>query len=253
MEKFITSRENKIIKQVISLNKKSNRLKLSLFLAEGKRICEEALLWARDDISYFLLSHSFYKKNPELTSGFDTYIVPDDLFAKICDTETPQGILCCIKIKNSNETVGFSPNVLILDGVSEPGNMGTILRTAEAMGFNDIFLVKGSADIYNPKVIRSTMGAVFRLDFHFEDSYEFINKLKENGYKIISTALKNSISLEETPVFEKNAIVIGNEGNGISENILNVSDILTKIDMAGNAESLNAAIAAGIVMYKFSK
>lgn len=253
MIKYITSRENKITKQIISLQKKSSRSKLSLFVAEGKRICDEAILWAKDSISYLALSQAFSEKNPDYAGKYDTYIFPDDLFAKLCDTETPQGILAVIKIPDKDTVLPLSRNTLILDGVSEPGNMGTILRTADAMGFCDIFITKGSADIYNPKVIRSTMGAVFRLNFHFEESYDFVETLRKNGYKIISTALKNSVSLEDTPVFPKNAIVIGNEASGVSNEVLEVSDIITKIDMVGNAESLNASVAAGIVMYKFSK
>ena len=251
MIKYISSRENKIVKQTISLQKKSSRQKLSLFVAEGKRISQEALLWAKDSISYFLISESFNAKNPDFTDGFETYMLPDDLFSKVCETENPQGILCVIKFLSASSSL--SSNVLILDEVSEPGNMGTILRTADAMGFKSIFITKGSADIYNSKVIRSTMGSIFRLNFHFEEDYAFINKLKEKEYKILSAALKNSVSLEETPVFSKNAIVIGNEANGISREILSMSDIITKIDMIGNAESLNAGVAAGIIMYKYSK
>ncbi len=252
MIKYISSRDNKIVKQTILLQKKNYRAKLSLFIAEGKRICDEALLWAKESISYFVISETFNKKNPGYTTEFETYILPDDLFEKICETETPQGVLCVVKIFNNNSST-LSDNVLILDGVSEPGNMGTILRTADAMGFNDVFITKGSADIYNSKVIRSTMGAIFRLNFHCEENLEFINTLNEKEYKIISAALKNAISLEDTTAFPKNAIVIGNEANGISREILDASDIITKIDMAGSAESLNAAVAAGIIMYKYSK
>ena len=121
------------------------------------------------------------------------------------------------------------------------------------MGFSDVYILKGSADVYNPKVIRSTMGAIFRLNFHFEENYDFVETLKTKGYKIITTALKNSVSLTEVAEYSKTAIVIGNEANGVSDEIMAISDIITKIEMAGNAESLNAAVAAGIVMYKFSK
>ena len=253
MEKFISSRDNKIIKLLISLQKKSGRVKHSLYIAEGKRLCNEAFIWAKDKIDFIVVSDSFYKENNVDLNDTDIYILPDDLFSKVSDTETPQGILCVLKYNLTPSSLSGSDNILILDGVSEPGNMGTILRTAEAMGFFDIYITKGSADIYSPKVIRSTMGAIFRLNFHFADNYNFIDTLKKAGYKIITTALHNSINLDETTVYSKNAIVIGNEANGVSSTIMEKSDIITRIEMAGNAESLNAAIAAGIVMYKFSK
>lgn len=253
MEKFISSRDNKIVKQLISLQKKSGRTKASLYIAEGKRICNEALQWAKDSILFFVASDTFYNENKSYFSGLESYILPDDLFNKVCDTETPQGILCVLKPGISASSSPVSDNILILDGVSEPGNMGTILRTADAMGFSDVYILKGSADVYNPKVIRSTMGAIFRLNFHFEENYDFVETLKAKGYKIITTALKNSVSLTEVAEYSKTAIVIGNEANGVSDEIMAISDIITKIEMAGNAESLNAAVAAGIVMYKFSK
>ncbi len=253
MVKFISSRDNKIIKLLVSLQKKSGRMKHSLFIAEGKRLCNEAFIWAKDKIEFIVVSDTFYKENNADLNGTDIYILPDDLFLKISDTETPQGIICVLRYDLVTFSSSVSDNVLILDGVSEPGNMGTILRTAEAMGFSDIYITKGSADIYSPKVIRSTMGAVFRLNFHFEDNYDFVDDLKEKGYKIITTALRDSIDLEETSVYSKNAIVIGNEANGVCDEVMEKSDIITRIEMAGNAESLNAAVAAGIVMYKFSK
>lgn len=252
MEKYITSRDNKIVKELVSLKKRIGRQKHSLYVVEGKRICDEAVKWAKDDILYFVYSDSFYKENKIISENTVSYILPDELFCKVTDTETPQGILCVMKLKKTYSAFPKSDNILILDGVSEPGNMGTILRTAEAMGFFDVYITKGSADIYNSKVIRSTMGAVFRLNFHFEATLNFIDSLKTMGYKVITTALKNSTPLRETPVHQKNAVVIGNEAVGVSDEIIEKSDIITKIEMCGNAESLNAAIAAGIVMYNFS-
>ncbi len=253
MLKTITSRENKIIKLVASLDKNRGRAKSGLFIAEGKRLCDDALKWTPQSIEFFLVSHSFDEKNPDYTDGFEAYEVPDSLFALVCGTETPQGILATVKIPREQNSYVKSPNILILDGVSEPGNMGTILRTAEAMGFNDIFITKGSADIYSPKVVRSTMGAIFRLRFHFESNLGFISDLKNKGYQIISTALLNSVPLPQLEQGEKNAVVIGNEANGVSKEILDISDTIVKIPMSGNAESLNASVAAGIVMYELSE
>lgn len=252
MQKTITSRDNKIIKLLISLQKRSARQKHSLFVAEGKRLCEEALKWYKDGISFFAVSESFFKKSPDFCGDFETIIIPDALFCTVCKTETPQGVLSVLKIPSTDKPLK-SNKALILDGVSEPGNMGTILRTAEAMGFYDIFITKGSADIFSPKVVRSTMGAVFRLSFHFEDSLGFISDLKNKNYKIISAALRNSVPLNKVSAPQKCAVVIGNEAVGISSEVLKASDIIAKIEMSGNAESLNAAIAAGIIMYSLSQ
>lgn len=253
MIKRITSRENKIIKLTASLQKRNGRQKHGLFIAEGRRLTDEALRWGSRNISFLLISDSFAEKNPDYAAGFEMYQVSDSLFSHISGTETPQGVLAIMKISVSGESDILSDNLLILDGVSEPGNMGTILRTAEAMGFKDVFILKGSADIYSPKVVRSTMGSIFRLNFHFEDNAEFIKDLKQKGYKIISAALSDSVSVEKVPKFPKNAIVIGNEAAGISDEVLGVSDFIAKIDMVGDTESLNASVAAGIMMYKFSQ
>lgn len=252
MIKQITSKENKTIKLLLSLQKRSGRLKSGMFLAEGKRIVREAIEWCKGSISFLVASESFCEKNPGFDCGLDLYVLSDSLFHYISSTETPQGILAVINIPSSSDFADLSDNVLIIDGVSEPGNMGTILRTAEAMAFNDIFILKGSVDIYSPKVVRSTMGAIFRLHFHFEENCEFIAMLKERKYRIVSAALRDSVSLEAVEVSGKNAIIIGNEAVGISDAALKLSDVTAKIDMPGNAESLNAAIAAGIMMYKFS-
>ncbi len=252
MIKPITSRDNKIIKLAISLQKNRGRIKNGLFAVEGKRICSEVIKWNPQAIEFFIVSDTFCNKNHDYTKGFVTYQIPDSLFPSICETQTPQGIFAAVKIPSDKQTAPKSNNILILDGVSEPGNMGTILRTAEAMGFYDVFIIKGSADIYSPKVVRSTMGAIFRLNFHFEDNVDFVSDLKSKGYEIISTALSDSVYLNEFIPKSKNAVVIGNEASGVSREILDISDAIVKIPMPGNAESLNASVAAGIVMYELS-
>lgn len=252
----ITSKDNKIIKSVRSLSKKSNREKMGCFIVEGKRIVEEAIRDIPEKIGYVIISHSFKDKNTDTynslnRSGLNVYLVPDYIFDSISDTETPQGILAVSDFCDNKINKG--ERLLILDGISEPGNMGTIIRTAEAMGFNDIILCGNTVDIYSPKVVRSTMGSLFRLNFKTENNYDFINQLKSDGYKIYATALTSSLSLEEVEPADKSAIVIGNEAHGVSEDILSSSDINIRIDMEGQIESLNAAVAAAITMYKFKK
>lgn len=273
MIKEIKSSDNKLIKLVASLKKKNKRDKSGLFIAEGLRLCSESLALS-SRLKYIIVSDSFFEKMPDFGNenfsssensgkterdfnkypkeGREIYKIPDALFAKISDTETPQGVMSVIEIDHPSNTV-LSNNVLILDGVSEPGNMGTILRTADAMGFSDVFITKGSADCFSPKTVRSTMGSIFRLNLHNTDGTNFLDKLKDDGYFIVSAALSNSVPLNEVSPKTKNAIVIGNEAKGISKEFLSLSHKCARIEMKGNAESLNAAVAAGIMMYKFSQ
>lgn len=252
----ITSKDNKIVKMVRGLSKKSNREKAGCFVVEGKRIVEEAIRDIPDKISVIIISHSFKDKNTDIYNNLNrgehnVYLVPDYIFDSVSDTESPQGILAVVEFME--EKKGDWDRLLILDGISEPGNMGTIIRTAEAMGFKGIILCGNSVDIYSPKVVRSTMGSLFRLNFRHEKSYDFIKDLKLKGYRIYATTLSSSVSLEEIESWDKSAIVIGNEAHGVSEEIISASDINVRIDMEGQVESLNASVAAAIIMYKFKK
>ena len=140
--------------------------------------------------------------------------------------------------------------VLILDGVSEPGNMGTIIRTAEAAGIDLICLTRGCVDVYNSKVVRAAMGSLFRMKFAECDA-GMAETMRARGFTLVATALYNSVPLESAQITGKRAIIIGSEAEGVSEEFLSLADIAVKIDMCGKVESLNAAVAAGIVMYKF--
>jgi len=259
MLKEIFSKDNQQVKTVRALQSRSGRKKHRLYFVEGNRITEEAVTCISSKIQFIIMNTTFKNEYPkkanEYSDKFDCYIIPDTLFKEISDTETPQGVLAVIK-NTPTPVSDFSfndNNIIILDSVRDPGNIGTIIRTAEAMGFNSIFLSKGCTDIYSPKVLRSTMGSFFRTNIYENITLEDINLLKEKNYKIISTALQNdSVFLEDAPHFEKSAIVIGNEADGISKEMLEISDLITKIPMKGKTESLNAAIAAAIVMYHFS-
>ena len=145
----------------------------------------------------------------------------------------------------------LSSNLVILDGVSDPGNLGTILRISDAAGFNDIILTKGSADCYNEKVVRSSMGSIFNLNILYMEKDELLIYLKEHNYKIYTTALdKTSIQYTDMILSEKNAFIFGNEGNGVSELFLKNCDNKIIIPIYGTAESLNVAMASGIILYK---
>ncbi len=252
----LTSRENKFLKLVRSLQSKKGRTSSGLYFAEGRRIAEEALVYAKGQIEAVLVSDSFYEKNRDEvkkidSSGIQVYTVPEKLFHECCDTETPQGIGVVLKIEQYEIDKASAGFLLVLDGVSEPGNLGTIVRTAEAAGVDGILLMKGCADLYNPKVIRSTMGSVFRVPCIFGADVSELNEWKESGFVITSTALYQSVPLSEATKAEKQILVIGSEATGVSEEVLAISDQCVRIPMEGKVESLNAAVAAGIAMYAF--
>lgn len=259
MAEFIESPNNKKFKLFKSLSLKKNRDKSGLYTAEGKRVVSEALEYARDRVEFIVVSSLFAKENKILVKSIDdmgipVYTVKDNLFNQASNTVTPQGIAAVMKMCEATQTdVSSMSRALILDGVSEPGNLGTIIRTAEAAGIDMVYMLKGCVDIYNPKVVRSTMGSLFRVPFVCDCKAEVVSELKENGFKIAASSLGESIDVYEfANALEKNskrAVVIGNEAFGVSQEVLNLADVRVHIPMQGQVESLNAAVAAGILMY----
>lgn len=253
----ITSRDNKILKLARSLKNKKARLENGLYFVEGKRMCQEALDFLADSIYAVLISENFAEKNQAFIkkldeSGKPIYTMRENLFEEVCDTETPQGIGVIAKMSQKELEIEDCSFLLALDGVSEPGNLGTIIRTAEAAGVDGIILFKGCADLYNPKVVRSTMGSLFRMPCQTGVSPDFLAECKKKGYFITATALKNSISIRDAEKKKKQIIIIGSEANGVSDEVLSYADQSVFIPMAGNVESLNASVAAGIAMYIFN-
>lgn len=252
---FIESQDNKTLKLIRSLQRKKGRLENGLYFAEGLRITQEALMYAEDYIKFVILSDEYAKKNNDFVDSIDksgktVYAVKERLFTDVCNTETPQGIGVVLKIPENIEfDLKRMKFVLILDGVSEPGNLGTIIRTAEATGIDGVYLMKGCADLYNPKVVRSTMGSLFRMKLLSGVDLTCLEDLKNNGFSIYATALNDSVSISETEKSEKTAVVIGSEAFGVSQEVLELADKKVRIDMEGRVESLNAAVAAGISMY----
>jgi TrmH family RNA methyltransferase len=175
--------------------------------------------------------------------------VSENIFKTLTDVSNPQGILAVIE-KNKSKAIDFSQDLfLILDNIQDPGNMGTILRTADSVALTQIIVSKSNADCYNPKVVRSTMGAIFRVNvIEVEDLKNIIKELQKHKIKVLATSLNTEHSIYDVD-YKKSAIVIGNEGNGVSEEILKLADNLIKIPMRGKTESLNAAVATGIILY----
>ena len=269
---IIKSPNNFIIKYIKSLRSKKQREKNEEFIVEGLRFSKEALKFvgkivdnAYYEISRVIVSESFFVEQNGFGLGDDEYlyekfIIEDKLFKDISDTENPQGIMITIKIKNvelSMVDVSYMKQLLLLDSLQDPGNMGTVIRTADAFGFDGILLTDGCVDIYNPKVLRATMGSVFHIPI-FKLKKEYIKELEElksGGYRFIVAHLKGESCSEEVlkREFERCVLVIGNEANGVSNEVSSLADWLIKISMQGEAESLNASVAAGILMYELSK
>lgn len=198
------------------------------------------------------VSESFIKKNP-LSDIEKLYIVKDELFKKLSDVKNPQGILAVVKrLKYSFDDISKGGLIILSEALQDPGNLGTIIRTGEAAGIAGVIMDADTAEIYSPKVVRSTMGSIFRVPFlRVYSAAEAILKLKNLGYNIYAANLGGSCSIEDLE-FEKNAVlIIGNEGNGISKELSDLADFAVRIPMEGRVESLNAAVSASVLMYGY--
>lgn len=254
----IISSQNPLIKEIKGLNRKKNRWKNRLFIIEGIKIIEEAII-NEIRIKNILFSDGFLESEEgnifyERVKNWDNVNkISESLFKSISDTENPQGIMaiCEFNIRSLLDIDYLkNPSILFLDAVQDPGNMGTIIRTADAFKIDGIILGEGCVDPYNLKVVRSTMGSIFRVPLYISsDSIKTIVELKNKGFDILAT------SLDGRPIFDsdfngKFIYVIGNEANGVDPRILDMADRCIKIPMPGNAESLNAGVAASIIMYE---
>ena len=241
----ITSSENKIIKLVKHLAKKSERERNGLFVAEGARIVKDAL---NDGHIEFIVATS-----PCDDFAGDQYIVSEQFFGKLSDTKTPQGIMAVCRMPQWDAEVLKSARlVLVCENTSDPGNLGTMLRTAEAAGADAVILAGNNVDLYNPKTVRSTMGSVFRVPVFTGD--EYIDILKSLGFTLAVTCLDGAKSLyDEAASGNKIALAIGNEAHGITKALMEKADLRIKIPMSGKVESLNAAIAASVCLYEYRR
>lgn len=254
MIRHIESKDNKYVKLVKSLSQRKYREKHGLFAAEGKRIAGEAMEYASSDIEFIMLSESFADKNPDFArDDVLTLAVADSIFKTVCDTENSQGALAVVKISSPIAEYANSHFALVLDGVSEPGNMGAVIRTAEAMGVDIIYTIGGCVDVYNPKTVRATMGSIFRVPIISKDSAALFDELKTNGFAICASSLAADKNIADVPQCGSLALVIGSEARGISPETEAKADILFKIPMRGKTESLNASVAAGIAMYELGR
>jgi TrmH family RNA methyltransferase len=251
---IITSKDNEIVKHIRKLRDKKYRDESGEFIIEGVKIIEEAVS-ENAKIKMVVVCEDGLKSEPikkevlyKIAKEKVIY-VNDKVFKLLTDVTTPQGILAVVEKPNKNE-IDFSKELyLILDNIQDPGNMGTILRTADSVALTQIVVPKGNADCFNPKVVRSTMGAIFRINvIEVNDLVKTTKEFKKHKIQVLATDVSTNYSIYDVN-YNRSAIVIGNEGNGVSKEILDLADKRIKIPMLGKTESLNASVATGIVLY----
>jgi len=255
----ISSKDNRIVKEAASLLEKKYRDELNLFLLEGPNIVKEAMEEGGRVRFIFTLAGSYSEEIEEIVSKAEdknlaVYELSSEAFAKVTQTNTPQSIVAVMEKRQMEEDEFFkavgNKNVVVLDRLQDPGNVGTIIRTAEAMGFGGLVVIKGSADVYQPKVVRSAAGSLLRFPIYFaENSSDVVSLFERHKLRLYATAMNAKTSIFDADLKNSAGIVIGNEGNGVSKELLTSADTLS-IPMEGKTESMNAAISAAMIMYE---
>ncbi|MEN1968276.1 RNA methyltransferase [Lentibacillus sp. N15] len=241
---MITSIHNDKVKQWNKLRKKKSRVETHAFLVEGFHLIEEAC--ASDwELAELIIQDGITV--PDVAKGYPYSLVSSAVMNHISSTKTPQGIAAVVKMKEHE--AGIFEKLLLVDSLQDPGNLGTMIRTADAAGFDAVILGNNTVDVYNEKVIRSTQGSIFHMPIFQADLMTKIPDLQEEGFTVWASALSKATVYTELTPSNKIALIVGNEGAGISEDVLQLADFRVTIPIYGKAESLNASIAAGIFMY----
>ena len=262
----ISSKNNEFVKHIKKLKDKKYRDLNNEFIIEGIKIIEEAInenakikqIIICDDCEK---TSSIPKELMYEIAKYECVYVTNQIFETLTDVKNPQGIMAIVEknmiasqLKKEDEiqSIDYTQDIIVaLDDIQDPGNLGTILRTVDSIGINQILVSKGTADSYNPKVVRSTMGAIFRVKIiECENLKEVLQNLKKQKYNVVVTSLKTKNSIYDVD-YNKKIIVIGNEANGVSEEIQKIADEKVKIPMLGKTESLNASVATGIILYEY--
>lgn len=254
---MITSSSNQQMKNITMLMKKAKaRKEQGLFVVEGKKMCKEApAKWLRK----IYVSESFLKEQDAdaILAGKDYEVVSDSVFKSISDTQTPQGILCLVQMpiyQLSDMMDQDNTHLLVLESIQDPGNLGTMVRTGEGAGITGVIMNQTTVDLFNPKTIRSTMGSIYRVPFFITDDLKTtVDELRGNGICVYAAHLKGKMQYDEPSYCKGTAFLIGNEGNGLSDEIADLADTYIKIPMQGEVESLNAAVSAALLMYETNR
>lgn len=246
--KLIQSPQNQAYKDWRKLLRRKGREKAGLYLIEGPHLVIEALKES-DTVSAVIFDEGFEPQAAFSELACPTYQLTRKLFGELSATETPQGVMAVCKIKQNMPAIDAKRFVLV-DSVQDPGNLGTIIRTADAAGIDAVYLGSGTVDLFNHKVLRSAQGSHFHLPVIQANLPEVISELKSKGIPVVGTSLDGTLlgdrSSNQTDTF---ALLVGNEGEGVSRDLLSLTDTNVKIPIYGQAESLNVAVAAGILMY----
>ena len=253
----ITSKDNELIKHIRKLKDKKYRDESNEYVVEGVKLVEEAvkenakikqIIVCEDTTrTYEIPTHIMLE-----IAKYECISVSDKIFNIITQVTSPQGLMAIIEKNAQNAKIDYTQDIIVvLDDVQDPGNLGTILRTVDSIGLNQIIVSKGTADAFNSKVVRSTMGAIFRIKIiEVENLAQVIKEMRKHHFKLMVTSLQTKNSIYDID-FNKKIIVIGNEANGVSKEIQDMADEKAKIPMLGRTESLNASVAAGVVMYEY--
>lgn len=256
---MISSLNNQQVKNIKMLQKRGKvRKKQNAFVIEGMKMFEESRLEGNLIKSYF--SEEFYnvkwKEDETYFNDLSYEVIKDSIFNELASTQTPQGVLAVVeKPKYDINKIIKDPasSLLLLENIQDPGNLGTMVRTAEGAGFTGIILSKDCVDMLNPKVVRSTMGSIYRVPFVYVDDFEgALKDIKNNNIPIYGAYLEGAIDYDKLEYSAKCGVLIGNESKGLKESTAGIVDHLIKIPMKGQVESLNAAIAAAIIMFEIS-
>ncbi|SCW74860.1 RNA methyltransferase, TrmH family [Lachnospiraceae bacterium C10] len=268
---MITSRDNPRVKHVKKLNRKAkSRRQEKLFVAEGERIISEtpfSLLRELYVCDTYQKQEAVNRAHSRMQEKLGAVmemakekgileVVTEDVFAEMSDTEHPQGVLAVIEQPSYQlkDLMTDAPLLMILEDIQDPGNLGTIFRTAEGAGVSGIIMSRGTVDLFSPKVVRSTMGSIYRMPFLVaEDLPEMIRSIKGEGVRLYAAHLEGKQYHDGFAYTGPSGFMIGNEGNGLSRELTDYADDLLRIPMGGQLESLNAAMAAGILMYEANR
>lgn len=253
----ISSKDNEFIKHIKKLKDKKYRDLNKEFIVEGIKLIKEAIE-EKAEIKQIVICDNCQNTDiipKELMyeiAKYECIYVTENIFKTISDVNTPQGILAIIGRNTAETEIDYTQDIIVaLDDIQDPGNLGTILRTVDSIGLNQILVSKGTADSYNQKVVRSTMGAIFRVKIiECENLEKTLKEIKKHKYELVITSLQTENSIYNVN-YNRKVIVIGNEANGVEQKIQDMADIKVKIPMLGKTESLNAAISTGIVLYEY--
>lgn len=253
----ITSKDNEIVKNIKKLKEKKYRDLNNQYIVEGIKIVAEAIE-ENVDIDYIVICEdcvndgSIDKKLLYEIARYKCIYVTEKIFSTLTDVTNPQGILAVINRKSTNKNVDYNADfIVVLDGIQDPGNLGTILRTVDSANLKQIIVSKDTADSFNPKVVRSTMGGIFRVNIiKSDDLVKTLKDLQKNGFEVVVTSLDTNNNIYDID-YNKKVVVIGNEANGVSKEVQDLADKKVKIPMLGKTESLNASVAGGIMIYEY--